>query len=81
MLDHELTEPGVGLIRIERKDQLRKLTKKYCEDLKREKLEAYHAKLLKEQEKFVKEKAEISRWISDEEKFLGTAVDSTTNVP
>lgn len=48
-----------------------KLTTIYCERMRNERLEAYKKELEKEKVKFAKEKAELEKWIEEEEKQLG----------
>jgi small subunit ribosomal protein S15 len=70
------TPPKLGEMPIKptRKGELRRLTREYCEKIKDEKLEAYHKKLIEEQNEFLKQKEEIEKWIKEEEKYLGLTV-------
>lgn len=63
--------PGVVAERYTRKNELRRLTKEYCEKMVKEKRDEYHAKLKEEQQSFLKEKEEILAWIAKEEEELG----------
>lgn len=56
---------------ITRKDSLRKLTDKHCEDLKQERLAAYKASLEAQQLDFLREKLEKLKWIRREEQECG----------
>ncbi|XP_069705268.1 small ribosomal subunit protein uS15m [Periplaneta americana] len=62
---------------ITRKDSLRKLTDKHCEDLKQERIAAYRASLEAQQVDFLREKLEKLRWIQKEEQECG--VDLTVS--
>jgi len=57
-----------------RKGELRRLATEYCDKIKTDKLEAYHQKLIQEQQEFEKNKESVEQWIKDEEKFLGISV-------
>jgi hypothetical protein len=47
------------------------LTTIYCERMRNERLENYRKELEKEKVKFAAEKAELTKWIEEEEKQLG----------
>lgn len=69
LVNHPKPLGGI-LERYTRKWDLRRLTKEYCADLVKSKKEAYHEELKRQQEDFLKEKAEILAWIEKEEKEL-----------
>ncbi|KAJ9579932.1 hypothetical protein L9F63_004405 [Diploptera punctata] len=56
---------------ITRKDSLRKLTDKHCEDVKKERLAAYKASLDAQKIDFLREKIEKLQWIRKEEEECG----------
>lgn len=66
------TVPGIPGVpnrpKVERKASLRRLTAEYCDNIKKVKLDAYHAKLKAQQEGFMKEKEETLQWITKEMK-------------
>ncbi|XP_044751053.1 28S ribosomal protein S15, mitochondrial [Coccinella septempunctata] len=62
---------------VTRKDSLRKLTDKYCEDLKKEKLDKLKLQLEAEQPAFLEEKIRCLEFIRDEEKACG--IETTIN--
>ncbi|RWS22936.1 28S ribosomal protein S15-like protein [Leptotrombidium deliense] len=65
-LMHTPSPPGFSETeRLERKRELRRLTAQYCENIRKEKLNAYHEKLKSEQVKFEKEKEETEQWIAE----------------
>lgn len=57
-----------------RKGELRRLTREYCDQIKDQKIELYHKKLIEEQKQFETNKVEIENWIKNEEKYLGITV-------
>lgn len=65
------------LIPVTRKDSLRKLTKKYCDDVKNEKLQKYKLELQAEQPGFLQEKITTLVYIRDEQKRCGVEVTVT----
>ena len=56
---------------ITRKDSLRKLTNKYCEEVKQQRLDAYRASLEAEQVDFLRIKVQKLQWIRKEEEECG----------
>lgn len=62
---------------ITRKESLQKLTTKYCEDIKKERLEKYRASLDSEKPTFLEEKIRLLEFIRDEEKECG--IDGTVS--
>lgn len=68
-IDHK---PGLpGAVRnplIFRKPTLRKLTIDYCDKLRKDKMDEYHAELKAKQEEFKKEKEETLKWIENQMK-------------
>lgn len=65
-IQHEIPEAGVVQNpRLSRKGVLRSMTAKYCEDLRRKKLDAYHEELKQQQPGFEKEKTETNKWIEE----------------
>nr|CAH0109576.1 unnamed protein product [Daphnia galeata] len=56
---------------VTRKGSIIKLTTIYCERMRNERLENYRKELEKEKVKFAAEKAELTKWIEEEEKQLG----------
>lgn len=65
---------NIPYVRPFRKTQMRHLTKEYCKNLRKQKIEEYIKSLEGEKEKFEKEKAETMKWIQEQEKFLGITV-------
>lgn len=63
--------------RVTRKESLRKLTNKYCEELREERLAAYKAQLQAEQPAFLEEKIRNLQFIRDEEQACGAEVTIT----
>lgn len=78
-IDYNPTLPGFVPIRYTRKNELRRLTKEYCEKLIGEKRAEYHEKLKEQQKLFLEEKEEILAWIAKEEQQLG--ISKTDNSP
>lgn len=62
---------------VTRKDSLRKLTDKYCDEVKSQKLEEYKLKLQTEQPSFLKEKIRCLEYIRNEQKDAGLKVTVT----
>lgn len=60
-----------------RKGELRRLTKEYCEKLKDEKLDKYHAELKQKQ---LELEAEIQEIVKTDGKFLGLQSDASKTV-
>ena len=56
--------------RIERKRELRRLTDEYCQELKKEKLDAYHQQLKEQQQQFLKEKQSTEEWVEEQTQQL-----------
>ena len=56
---------------ITRKDSLRKLTDKYCEEVKQQRLDAYRASLEAQQVDFLRMKVQKLQWIRKEEEECG----------
>lgn len=51
------------LHRIERKRELRRLTKEYCDGIVQRRMQAYHDKLKEQQKLFEKERGEFNEWM------------------
>nr|CAG4651134.1 EOG090X09BQ [Simocephalus serrulatus]SVE94353.1 EOG090X09BQ [Simocephalus serrulatus] len=64
------TQPN-PIVPVTRKGALTKLTTFYCDKIRNERLEAYKLELEKEKAVFAKEKAELGKWIEEEERELG----------
>lgn len=64
---------------VTRKESLRQLTKKHCQKLMRDKLNAYRKELKELQKDFFKEKAEKLAFIRQEELFYGLKPSVTEN--
>lgn len=79
-IKHEKTVPGVPQNpRLSRKGVLRSLTAEYCEHIRKEKLEAYHEELKKQQPLFEAEKEKTSKWIEEmKQKYEITEDDLST---
>ncbi|XP_012275139.1 28S ribosomal protein S15, mitochondrial [Orussus abietinus] len=60
-----------------RKDSLRKLTAKHCDEVKQKKLDSYKAELNAQKKDFYKEKAEKLAFIRNEEQSLGLPITVT----
>jgi len=56
---------------ITRKDSLRKLTDKHCEEVKQQRLDAYRASLEAQQVDFLRTKVQKLQWIRKEEEECG----------
>ena len=56
---------------VTKKDSVLKLTKIYCDNIRKKHLEDYKQELEKEKLVFDQEKKEIQKWIEEEEKVLG----------
>ena len=56
---------------ITRKDSLRKLTDKYCEEVKQQRLDSYRASLEAQQLDFLRTKVQKLQWIRKEEEECG----------
>jgi ribosomal protein S15P/S13E len=81
-ISHKPSEPGV-LDRppIFRKDILTKLTKEYCDNIRQQRMTAYHDKLKSQQQDFLKERKETLEWIDNEmKKYHITEDDVRTEV-
>lgn len=63
--------------RVERKKSLKRLTDKYCENLKQQKLYEFREKLESEQEEFLMKKLETYKWIQEKEKEFGMGLSVT----
>lgn len=59
----ELTVGEQLQFRIERKRELRRLTKEYCDEIIKTRLNKYHEKLKEQQESFEKEKTDFEKWM------------------
>lgn len=64
-------------IPVTRKDSLRKLTKKYCDEIRTRKLEAYKRELQAQQPAFLEEKIRTLQYIRDEQKRLEVPITVT----
>ena len=65
----EIDEPtlvigGIRCQKITRKNELRRLTKEYCDNIIEGRLNAYHKKLKEEQKLFVQEKSKFEEWMN-----------------
>lgn len=58
------------LQRIERKRELRRLTKEYCDEIVQRRMQAYHNQLKEQQKLFEKEKDEFNEWMLNTMKEL-----------
>lgn len=61
---------GIRLERIERKKELRRLTREYCDNIVKRRMEAYHEKLKEQQKLFENEKEEFNEWLAKTMKEL-----------
>ena len=79
-IKHEKTVPGVPQNpRLSRKGVLRSLTAEYCENIRKQKLEAYHEELKKQQPLFEAEKEKTLKWIEEmKQKYEITEDDLST---
>nr|SVE75871.1 EOG090X09BQ [Daphnia hispanica] len=59
------------IVPVTRKGSIMKLTNIYCERMRNDRLETYKKELENEKVKFAEEKAEVEKWIEEEEKQLG----------
>jgi len=59
------------IVPVTKKDSVLKLTKIYCDNIRKKHLEDYKQELEKEKLVFDQEKKEIQKWIEEEEKVLG----------
>lgn len=68
------TPPKLGerYLKPQRKREIRRLTKEYCDRLKSEKLDAYHEELKGKQDELKAEIEKFEAMIKEEEKYLGT---------
>ncbi|CAN7989215.1 unnamed protein product [Ixodes hexagonus] len=55
---------------VTKKGDLRRLTKEYCDKMRQDKMDAFHAKLKAEQADFMEEKRKTEEWIRREEERL-----------
>ncbi|KAJ8971068.1 hypothetical protein NQ314_000900 [Rhamnusium bicolor] len=62
---------------ITRRESLQKLTQKYCEDIKQERLDAYRLQLESEQPAFLEEKIRALHFIREEEKECNAEISVT----
>lgn len=82
MLDIEHTPCGPGpliIYKIKRRDELKRLTEDYAENLRKQKLDDYHNKLKDEQKSFLEEKEKTRKWIEDELRLINTPNESRIN--
>lgn len=70
-IEHRIPKLGEIELKIERKRELRRLTKEYCDKIRADKLSKYHEHLKQEQAIFEEEKKKIIEWIEQQEKYLG----------
>lgn len=56
---------------VTRKGSIRKLTTIYCDRMRNKRLDDYRKELEKEKLKFAEEKAQLEKWIEEEEQQLG----------
>lgn len=80
-IDHKPSEPGVlDRAPIWRKDTLRRLTKEYCDNIRKERMTVYHDQLKAQQETFKKEKQETLDWIDQEMKKYNIIEEDVSTV-
>ncbi|BES93211.1 28S ribosomal protein S15 [Nesidiocoris tenuis] len=78
-LEYKPFPPKTVYMRVERKRSLRMLTKEYCDNIVKEKLDGLKKQFEERKESFLQDKIDKLKWIMKEEKECGVAPTVTEN--